>query len=331
MGASEDKNDRNIKRKNERRKKEKKKDRRKKKERKNQKGGVIIISENQSDNLLEPISTSEFLTKEILELSQTSPFMESKNQPSRCFQQPHEDDTMKQLMLLQTISNWNHSEPKKVYLELLKNYGKPFFVVNKPSGMCVWKNVDGSLLHDGIHVKIVLRDEKIQHDDPIRKTTHYDFLYSYVHIYIPKKYHSKVRNISGSIGYDPLKKKMWVRCASLQSNYATLKTIFDTLNDKPTVYHENLAAKDKQFKANENYVRQELKKNNEKYSSEMKLHYYPGTYPNVPKQQPQQAQQAQQPQQPQQAQQPLKKIDDYDRTSVPIPLNDIEILNTNDN
>lgn len=175
----------------------------------------------------------------------------------------------------QLLTNWENEDAKLFLDEIYELYGNPYMVKNKRGGFCVWK-YDTIPKHD-IHEKIILKDESIPHDFP---SFHHDFLYSYIQVYIPPEYLTKVQNISGSIGYDPLKKEMYARCASFQANYATLRTVFDVLNDKNTDYSLNINNKLIDEEYNIKYIKEQININSNKYAEFIKLDCYPGAFPD---------------------------------------------------
>ena len=65
-------------------------------------------------------------------------------------------------------------------------------------------------------------------------------MYSFVKIYIPPEKLNDVQSISGSVNYDPLKHELFARCASFQANFATLRTVFNTLDEESTDYSTNI-------------------------------------------------------------------------------------------
>ena len=89
-----------------------------------------------------------------------------------------------------------------------------------------------------------------------------------------------ILSISGSIGYDALKHELWLRCASQSANWATLKTVSDVMNKKNKNYKKNIMNKDNEIKTNKEIVTIFVRENNEKYSNELTLPYYPGAFPN---------------------------------------------------
>merc|ERR1711918_94818 len=111
------------------------------------------------------------------------------------------------------LNKWIHQEgrtignitikdgPIKKFTDLVMQYGNPDVLANVRNGICIWfinKKNDP-------HTRIELRDEYISHCVPL---PHYDFLYSYIKIYIPEDKLCSVLKTSGSVGYDPLKKEL---------------------------------------------------------------------------------------------------------------------------
>ena len=66
----------------------------------------------------------------------------------------------------------------------------------------------------------------------------------YIKIYIPSNKLKDILTISGSIGYDPLKHELYARCASIEANFATLRTVIDVFNDENKNYEENISNRD---------------------------------------------------------------------------------------
>ena len=172
------------------------------------------------------------------------------------------------------LNNWKHDIAKKYFDEVYSIYGFPYMTLNKEDGLCVWKK--DAIPTNDIHYKIVLRDEAIKHSLP---KPHIDYLYSHVKMYISPDKLNAVQTISGSIGYDPLKKEVFARCGSFSANFATLRTMFDVLNEKNTDYKINISNMEKDNNSNLDYIKKQLKNNNEKYKKEMKLDCYPGAFP----------------------------------------------------
>ena len=82
----------------------------------------------------------------------------------------------------------------------------------------------------------LLRDEAVPHKCP---KSHTDFLYSYVKVAIQPHKLTGVLSLSGSVGYDPLKKLLSARCASLEANIATLKVATDIILDTKFIIELN--------------------------------------------------------------------------------------------
>ena len=183
------------------------------------------------------------------------------------------------------LSNWIYQEgyktkdykvkngPVKYYKEIVKRYGKPNILVNQPGGLCIWNVTDKK----DAHLKLELKDEYVSHCVPAQ---HYDFFYSYIKIYIEPEILNDILSISGSINYDPLKKELFARCGSFEANYATLRTVFDTINKSNSNYKKNIISKDNEKLSNKEFVTKETFKNQKKYKKELDWPYYSGAFPN---------------------------------------------------
>jgi hypothetical protein len=161
------------------------------------------------------------------------------------------------------LSNWKHKEdngPVAYYNTLVEKYGEPYILVNKEGGMCVWKD------NIGFNEKIILKDEFVKHETP---RLHFDFLYSFIKVYISPDKLTDVIKISESINYDPLLKLLRARCASIEANVATFKTALDLLDDLEVDYSKNIKDRNENKQDNETYVANKIKENNIKYSNEL--------------------------------------------------------------
>ena len=175
----------------------------------------------------------------------------------------------------QPLSNWINQQsngPVAYYNKIIEMYGDPYIIINKPHGLCIWNKFP----KDDPHIRIELKDEFVPHCVP---ANHNDFFYSYVKIYIPPKSLNAVQSISGSVNYDPLKHELFARCASFEANYATLRTVFDTLDKTSTNYSKNITKKDQDMLSNKEYVSAKVKENQKKYKKELTWEYYPGAFP----------------------------------------------------
>lgn len=170
-----------------------------------------------------------------------------------------------------SVSNWINHGPKNYFPKCIKMFGKSVYVANVKNGAAFWKT-------RGLFSEHLLRDEYVSHCVP---RNHHDYFYSSVYFYIPKDKLLNVLRISGSIGYDGLKKYLTARCASIEANMATIYLGMLVASGKASI---------KDVKKNDMYARMirgeilphnemrkkmiELKKsNNKKYSKELKLEY----------------------------------------------------------
>ena len=80
--------------------------------------------------------------------------------------------------------------------------------------------------------EMLLRDESVIHLCPAKHT---DYLYSYILVDVPAEKLVDILTLSGSVGYDPLKKLLYGRCASLSANIATLSIESDIILNKITI------------------------------------------------------------------------------------------------
>ncbi|VVU94621.1 hypothetical protein CPAV1605_346 [seawater metagenome] len=168
----------------------------------------------------------------------------------------------------------DHPSAKKVYLDLVHEFGKPNILINKEGGLAVWNEKQ---LNDGIHSEIILRDEAVKHCVP---ANHYDFLTSYINIYLPTDKFLDVMSVSGSVAYDGLKKLLSARCGSIAANLATLKTCLSIMDGKEEDYKNNIMQKGESMDKNREFIRKFIKKNNKQYSKELKEPYYALAFPN---------------------------------------------------
>ena len=99
---------------------------------------------------------------------------------------------------------------------LIAKYGQPSSIDPSPGGMVVWKK---DRLMNTCFDRIELHDEAIPHCKPM---DHVDFLYFFVNYDVAPSRFIEVTSLSGSVGYDKLKKMLWARCGSAEANIATL-------------------------------------------------------------------------------------------------------------
>ena len=135
-----------------------------------------------------------------------------------------------------TLSNWQYKkEIEKEYLRLVDRFGLPSYIVDQRGGLAIWLK---DKLKDTPFVEMLLRDEYIPHHCP---ATHHDFLYSYVKVEIRPPLMLALKQLSGSVFYDGLKKLLGARCQSIEANIATLKIATDIINGNLTIeeIHQN--------------------------------------------------------------------------------------------
>ena len=86
--------------------------------------------------------------------------------------------------------------------------------------------------------------------------------------------------ISGSIGYDGLKKLLYARCGSIEANLATLATVFNTIRGSDPSYPDAIKNKDKDKNNNKIMIEQEVRTNQIKYKNQLNLPYFDYAFPN---------------------------------------------------
>lgn len=123
------------------------------------------------------------------------------------------------------ISNFKHVLPKKRYLDIVKEFGRPDLLINKSGGLALWKNKD-------YFTKIILKDESIEHPKP---KPHCDFLYATINVYIPQGALCEILGLSQSIYYDSLKRELTARCHFMGANVATLYLAMKMLVDPDNI------------------------------------------------------------------------------------------------
>lgn len=128
------------------------------------------------------------------------------------------------------VNKWKHSAPREQLKILIKRFGKPDYVANVPGGMAVWLKRS---LKNQPWEEIMLRDEFVPHNCP---APHHDFLTSWVRVDIhPASRLNDVKQLSGSVFYDGLKKMLGARCQTMEANIATIKIALDIINGNLTI------------------------------------------------------------------------------------------------
>ncbi len=131
-------------------------------------------------------------------------------------------------------TKWINQDAKKVYQTLKKVYGEPTGQsIDSKDKIVIWSRKSNDFKKRSYYKglsncfeEIILRDESVKHNCPAK---HIDFLYSYIKISIEPWILPSILSISGSVGYDPLKKLLYGRCASMEANTATLKLCTDII------------------------------------------------------------------------------------------------------
>jgi hypothetical protein len=123
--------------------------------------------------------------------------------------------------LCKDISQFKHGIVKKRYHDIVKEFGRPHVLFNKPGGVAVWMNTD-------VYSTLLLMDESIEHNQP---KPHCDFLYGTVKVHIPDEILIKVLMLSKSVTYDRLKKELTARCHFSGAITATLYLALKIVND----------------------------------------------------------------------------------------------------
>ena len=103
--------------------------------------------------------------------------------------------------------NWKNKDAIKIHNYLIPIFGNPIGIINVEGGLSIWteKNMKKKKVFGlkNIFVEHLIRDEAITHLCPKK---HNDFFYSYVRVDITPKNAKDIIMLSGSVGYDPLKK-----------------------------------------------------------------------------------------------------------------------------
>jgi len=103
------------------------------------------------------------------------------------------------------------------YVDILAlKYGQPSSLDQTVGGIAIWKR---DRLMNTCLDRIEVKDEAIPHCHP---TNHLDFVYGYVNYDVSPSKFVEVTSLSGTIGYDALKKQLWARCGTIESVIATL-------------------------------------------------------------------------------------------------------------
>ena len=122
---------------------------------------------------------------------------------------------------------WKHKGPVKLYHNLVKLLGKANAISYQKHGMAIWARSKKKIYGQrNIFEEHILRDESVKHNCP---REHRDYFYSYIKVSVKPEQLPALLSLSGSVGYDPLKKLIYARCAGIGANIVSLKMALDIL------------------------------------------------------------------------------------------------------
>ncbi len=150
-------------------------------------------------------------------------------------------------MFRESYNKWIHKQPVEYAKHLEKTFGSPDEITN--SQLC-WFAKDG-------FKRIVIKDEYVLHSSP---APHYDFIYCYIDLQVPKTLADDLAMSSGSILIDFLKGEVGARCGSITANATTLNYVMDVVSGR--------VAPSKQEYERRILEMQQMFDNGEKYSLE---------------------------------------------------------------
>lgn len=156
---------------------------------------------------------------------------------------------------------WTHNNSVNYCIFFSQNvFRNPDILSKTKKGIAIWypkfneKIKIGDQILPNIFAEHWCRDESIKHKCP---SQHNDFFYSFIRINLDSKNWHKVLSVSGSVGYDPLKKLLYARCGSIEANIATLYTcllVNNNIESIENVQKNNLYAKFINSTSNNNNV-----------------------------------------------------------------------------
>ena len=135
-------------------------------------------------------------------------------------------------------AGFKHKDPNDMVKTFSVDFREPDVLAKGRGGIAIWYAKPGEpITIAGQKVRNVFtehwcRDELIKHDCPAK---HVDYFYSFVDVNLKDDTWHECISISGSTGYDPLKKKLYARCASIEANIATLHTALQINSGKVTL------------------------------------------------------------------------------------------------
>ena len=107
--------------------------------------------------------------------------------------------------------------------EFVNKFGDPNIYDLKPNGLAIWtrEQLDNFTFYGNknVYEEIMIKDEAIEHKCP---ESHIDNIYVSIIVPITANDFNNIQRISGSLSYDPLKKKLTARSDSINSSFAIL-------------------------------------------------------------------------------------------------------------
>ena len=132
------------------------------------------------------------------------------------------------------MDKWTNREPAEYYPKCVDMFGLPIIAHNSPYGAVIWKPKKEDMLFGlpNVFDKHMLVDDVVKHNCP---KPHNVFLFSFVRVGLTPRLLDQVNRLSGTIGYDKLKKLMYTRGGSINANIATLKVATDIVLGKTNI------------------------------------------------------------------------------------------------
>lgn len=131
------------------------------------------------------------------------------------------------------LVNWVNKEPVSKLEILNSQLGEPSMIVDQPYGAIFWRDsesmqqtINFNFGFPSVFVKHMLTDETTLHTCPV---PHKDYFYSYIKVLLNTNTLNQINKLSGSIGYDKVKKLLWARCNCLAGNIVTLTLAMEIL------------------------------------------------------------------------------------------------------
>lgn len=130
--------------------------------------------------------------------------------------------------------SWSNAVARDAYARAKEILGFPTTLVDTVGGAAIWRTKNEDKLWDlpSIFEKHMVIDESVLHVCPDK---HEDSLYSFIRVGLTPRLLRDLDGLTGAIGYDKLKKILWVRCRSLEANIIILKFAMDIVVGKTDI------------------------------------------------------------------------------------------------